>query len=47
MDLKPSFSRQLDDRFSASKWKAWCDIRRGLKCDQPNSEPAWLSQRIL
>ena len=47
MDLKPSFSRQLEDRFSASMWKAWCDIRRGLKCDQPNFEPSWLSQRIL
>ena len=29
MDLKPSFSRQLEDRFSASMWKVWCDIRRG------------------
>ena len=28
-------------------WKAWCDIRRGLECDQPNSESAWLTQRIL
>ena len=25
----------------------WCDIRRGLKCDQPSSEPAWLTQRVL
>ena len=40
-------SHQLEDRFSASMWKAWGDIRRGLKCDQPRSEPAWLSQRIL
>ena len=47
MDLKPSFSCQLEDRFSASMWKAWCDIRRGLKCDQPSFEPAWLSQRVL
>ena len=47
MDLKPSFSRQSEDRFSASMWNVWCDIRRGLKCDQPNSELAWLSQRIL
>ena len=40
MNLKPSFSCQLEDRFSASMWKAWCEIRRGLKCDQPNFEPA-------
>ena len=25
----------MEDRFSASMWKAWCDITRGLKCDQP------------
>ena len=32
--------------YSVSMWKAWCNIRRGLKCDQPSSKPAQLSQRI-
>ena len=39
MDLKPMFSHQMEDRFSVSMWKAWCDIRWGIKCDQPSSEP--------
>ena len=47
MNRKPSFSHQLEDRFSVSMWKAWCDIRQGLKCNQPKSEPACLNQHIL
>ena len=47
IDLKPSFPCQLEDKLSASMWKAWCDIRWGLTCNQPKSERTWLSQCIL